>query len=295
MCLVRDYTAKRQGLASGPRPRDRQGSGRPLFKLQSRARAARGYRGRTTERRGLLGEGIRSGGNEISPTARTLIYLRKHGYRAATVEKWNPHAKIRQDLFHFIDLIAVGEGRIWGVQVAMMGDRTRRLEKLTTPPVEAAVRDWLVAGGRVSIIAWTKHQPKKGRVRNRWTAVDTRLGLRWPGSPSGGVVETAMVPWPPTAPRGRRESSRPTWRGPAGTPDTTAAPGASRESTSAPRGSGSGPSTVGAPESVKWRECPMVSLPVPAGSAVARLAEKSDAQEADRAGRFLATLLWRAP
>jgi len=231
----------------------------------------------------------------VSPTARTLLALRKSGYRAAVCEKWNPHAKVRQDLFNFIDLIAVGEGRIWGVQVSMMGDRTRRLEKLTTPPVEAAVRDWLVAGGRVSILAWTKHQPKKGRVRHRWTAVDTRLGLRWPGSPSGGVVETAMVPWPPTAPRVRRASSRPSGREPAGTPDTSAAPASSIESTSASRGSESGPGTGGAPEPVEWRECPLGSLTVPAVSEVARLAEKSDAREADRVGRFLAELLWSAP
>ena len=33
----------------------------------------------------------------MTPTARTLHHLRKLGYRAAIVEKWNPFAKVRQD------------------------------------------------------------------------------------------------------------------------------------------------------------------------------------------------------
>lgn len=45
-----------------------------------------------------------------SPTQRTLAALRKLGYLAAVVEKWNHGAHIRQDLFGFIDVLAIGGG-----------------------------------------------------------------------------------------------------------------------------------------------------------------------------------------
>ena len=52
----------------------------------------------------------------ISPTSRTLKYLRTQGWEAGIVEKFNPYAHVRQDLFGFIDIIALGEKKIIGVQ-----------------------------------------------------------------------------------------------------------------------------------------------------------------------------------
>lgn len=51
-----------------------------------------------------------------SPTQRSLAHLRSLGYRVAVVERWNPHARIRQDLFGVLDLLAVRDGEILGVQ-----------------------------------------------------------------------------------------------------------------------------------------------------------------------------------
>ena len=45
-----------------------------------------------------------------SPTQRTLNHLRRRGYLAAVVERFNPHVGehgIRQDLFGFLDLLAI--------------------------------------------------------------------------------------------------------------------------------------------------------------------------------------------
>lgn len=51
-----------------------------------------------------------------SPTQRTLAYLRGAGYPLVQgVERWNPHARIRQDLFGIIDVVAVGSDVV-GVQ-----------------------------------------------------------------------------------------------------------------------------------------------------------------------------------
>lgn len=43
----------------------------------------------------------------MTPTQRSLKQLRLAGWLCAVTERWNPHVKIRQDLFGFADLIAV--------------------------------------------------------------------------------------------------------------------------------------------------------------------------------------------
>lgn len=48
---------------------------------------------------------------KTSPTQRSLQYLRGGAWRVAVVEKWNPHARIRQDLFGCGDLLAIKPGR----------------------------------------------------------------------------------------------------------------------------------------------------------------------------------------
>jgi hypothetical protein len=45
----------------------------------------------------------------MSPTGRTLAHLRKLGFpRVQVVEHWNPHARVRQDLFSCLDVLAIG-------------------------------------------------------------------------------------------------------------------------------------------------------------------------------------------
>jgi len=45
----------------------------------------------------------------VSPTARSLAHLKSLGYTAKVVERWNPFAKIRQNLFGG-DLLALKPG-----------------------------------------------------------------------------------------------------------------------------------------------------------------------------------------
>ena len=45
----------------------------------------------------------------MSPTARSLAHLKSLGYTAKVVERWNPFAKIRQNLFGG-DLLALKPG-----------------------------------------------------------------------------------------------------------------------------------------------------------------------------------------
>ena len=88
-----------------------------------------------------------------SPTQRTLAALKAAGYTAAVVEKWNPHARIRQDLFGFIDVLAIREGEVLGVQACSGGDASKRAKKITEHGNLAVVRK---SGIRIEVHAWRK-------------------------------------------------------------------------------------------------------------------------------------------
>lgn len=65
-----------------------------------------------------------------SPTQRSLKYLREQGYTAEVTEKWNQWAKIRQDLFGIIDLVAIKEGVTLGVQTTSYSNMSARRTKI---------------------------------------------------------------------------------------------------------------------------------------------------------------------
>ena len=105
-----------------------------------------------------------------SPTQRTLAECRKRGLVAQVVEKWNPHARIRQDLFGVIDLLAImppsnlGPGSILGIQACVGGDHAKRREKILAEPRAAA---WMRSGGRLELWSWSK-RGNRG-ARKLWT------------------------------------------------------------------------------------------------------------------------------
>ncbi|HEX7325184.1 MAG TPA: hypothetical protein VF292_07505 [Rhodanobacteraceae bacterium] len=53
----------------------------------------------------------------MTPTARTLAALRVEGWTAEVVERWNPHARVRHDLFNVADILAVRGAETLAVQV----------------------------------------------------------------------------------------------------------------------------------------------------------------------------------
>lgn len=93
-----------------------------------------------------------------SPTQRTLKHLRDAGYPLVqVVERWNPHARIRQDLFGIIDVVAVGED-IVGVQATSASNVSKRIAKITESAALPILRK---AGIRVLVHGWRK-------VKGRW-------------------------------------------------------------------------------------------------------------------------------
>lgn len=88
-----------------------------------------------------------------SPTQRALAEIKKRGYTAQVVEKWNPHARIRQDLFGVIDIVALAPDHILAIQACAGASHSARREKALAEP---RLRLWLAAGGRFEVWSFAK-------------------------------------------------------------------------------------------------------------------------------------------
>jgi hypothetical protein len=101
-------------------------------------------------------------GARSSPTKRTLQLLRREGFTPAVVERWNPHARGRQDLFGFIDILAIHPdhaGKL-GVQCTTTANQAARLTKALAAP---ALQVWLQAQNQFQIWGW-----RRSRKSRRW-------------------------------------------------------------------------------------------------------------------------------
>lgn len=97
----------------------------------------------------------------MSPTERTLKHLREKGILAAKVETWNAWAKIRQDLFGFIDILYWDRGVTIGAQVTTQANQSARVKKICGRP---KAEKWLFEGNRIEVWGWRK---RKGRWNAR--------------------------------------------------------------------------------------------------------------------------------
>ena len=88
-----------------------------------------------------------------SPTKRSLALLREQGMKAEVVERWNAFAKVRQDLFGIIDIVALGDGVTVGVQTTSKVNMNARLQKITE---SEALPHLLRAGWSIVIHGWYK-------------------------------------------------------------------------------------------------------------------------------------------
>lgn len=96
----------------------------------------------------------------MTPTQRSLKHLRDQGYRVVVVERWNPHARIRQDLFGVLDLLAIRGAETLGVQTTSASNLSSRIRKITD---SEALPDLRAAGWRIEAHGWRKAS------NGRWT------------------------------------------------------------------------------------------------------------------------------
>jgi hypothetical protein len=107
----------------------------------------------------------------MTPTSRSLAYLRNAGFSADVVEHWNPFAHIRKDLFGFADILAIRPGEILAVQTTTDSNVSARLHKISEEPRSGL---WLQAGGKIVVHGWKKTIPL-GRRRAVWTLREVRV------------------------------------------------------------------------------------------------------------------------
>lgn len=98
-----------------------------------------------------------------SPTKLTLRHLRDEGWTVDVVERWNPHARIRQDLFGFIDVLAVRGGETLAVQTTSASNVASRIRKIADHPSVSAVR---AAGWSIHVHGWAKKSGRWTLTRN---------------------------------------------------------------------------------------------------------------------------------
>ena len=93
-----------------------------------------------------------------SPTQLSLKLMKERGFLCEITERWNPFAKIRQDLFQFIDILCLAEGQVVGVQTTSYSNMSARVKKIREHANFQRVHD---AGIKVVVQGWHKKD-------NRW-------------------------------------------------------------------------------------------------------------------------------
>lgn len=89
-----------------------------------------------------------------SPTQRSLKLMRDDGYLCAITEHWNHFAKIRQDLFGFIDILAISSWEIVGIQTTSYSNMSARAKKILAHTNFPAVR---ASGMHIVVHGWKKN------------------------------------------------------------------------------------------------------------------------------------------
>jgi len=103
----------------------------------------------------------------VSPTARTLGWLKEQGYRAQVVERRLPHARTTIDLFGCIDVVGVKGAETVGVQATSGSNMSSRVRKIHTEAIDGA-RAWLDGGTRrLLVVGWTLYA-KADETGKRW-------------------------------------------------------------------------------------------------------------------------------
>ncbi len=103
----------------------------------------------------------------MTSNARSLRYARSLGWLIEVVERWNPHAKKRHDLFGFIDLVAVQPGRgVVAIQACGGSSAAEHRRKIQAEP---NATKWLADGDVLELWTWRKLKVKRGGKAVRWS------------------------------------------------------------------------------------------------------------------------------
>ena len=129
----------------------------------------------------------------MTPTARSLKLLRDRQWLAAVVEHWNPYARVRHDLFGFIDIVAINPGQdgVLGIQATTTDNQASRMKKIEHEP-RALI--WIQAGNRVAVWGWAKQGARNQRKLWMLTVTELHLGAD-PSQPWFWEQSEAICTW----------------------------------------------------------------------------------------------------
>jgi hypothetical protein len=91
------------------------------------------------------------------------------GRLVGKTEHWNSFAFIRQDLFGFIDAIALGKKETVALQSTDMSKRWPHINDIFKNP---NAKRWLQCGNKIEVWCWRKiivGKYKNGKTRKQWT------------------------------------------------------------------------------------------------------------------------------
>lgn len=110
-----------------------------------------------------------------SPTSRSLAELRKLGWRAEVVERHNTFSSRKNDLFGFIDILAIAGDFTLGVQATSTPNLAARVRKIEGECRERAA-EWLEGEGRLlACVGWRRYAARvDGRLwRPTWRWIES--------------------------------------------------------------------------------------------------------------------------
>lgn len=106
----------------------------------------------------------------MTPTSRTLAWLREQGCTAEVVERHNSFSGRKHDLFGFVDIVALDGRMTIGVQATSAANVGARVAKIRESDKLTAV---LSAGWSVWVVGWRKYKvPQDGKY---WRPVVRRI------------------------------------------------------------------------------------------------------------------------
>ena len=92
---------------------------------------------------------------KTSPTQLTLRELRKKTDCVAIVEHWNSFSRTRNDLFGFVDVLAIIDSDTVAIQTTSWGNVSARAKKIAESPLLPYLR---TAGWTIHIHGWRKNK-----------------------------------------------------------------------------------------------------------------------------------------
>lgn len=112
------------------------------------------------------------------------------GYRCWIVERWDSYARKRVDLFHCIDVLAIGNGETVGIQTTTRSNMWARRKKIQD---NKYLPELLDSGWRIILEGWDKpklvwrDKEEQIKLLDEHPGLPSAQGLTSPLSGAGGL------------------------------------------------------------------------------------------------------------